>query len=152
VASVEIGPEVHYDKTKYRVISRDQNAGRIHSIKTDNSSFERQESFKYLKTVVIYQNSIQDVIESRLKPGNACYHSVQNILSSSLLSKNLKFTSQIYRTIILSVVLNDCETWSLIWREKVSLSVFENRKLHNEEHNDLHSSSSIVRVTKSRIM
>ena len=116
MASIEIGLEVNYDKIEYRVISRDQNAGRIHSIKTDNSSFEREETFKYLKTAPIYQNSIQDEIESRLKSGNACYHSVQNILSSSLLSKNLKFTSKIYRTIILSVVLNDCETWSLTLR------------------------------------
>jgi hypothetical protein len=56
-----------------------------------------------------------------------CYHSVQNVLSSSLLSKNLKI--RIYGTIILLVVLNGCETWSLTWREERRLKVFENRVL-----------------------
>jgi len=60
------------------------------NIKTDNSSFERVEEFKYFETTLTYQNSIQEEIKSRLKSGNASYHSVQNILSSSLLSKNLK--------------------------------------------------------------
>ena len=72
------------------IMSRDENAGRSHSIKTDNSFFERLEEFKYLGTNLTNQNSIQADIESKLKSGNACYHSVQNILSSSLLSKNLK--------------------------------------------------------------
>jgi hypothetical protein len=80
---------------------------------------------------------------------------VQNLLSSSLLSKNLKI--KIYRTRILSVVLYGCETWSLTWREERRLKVFENRvlwrvfgskrdevtgewrKLHNEELSDLYS-------------
>jgi len=68
------------------------------------------EEFKYLGTN-LNQNSIQEKIKSRLKSGNACYHLVQNILSSNLLSKNLKI--KIYRTIILPVVLYGCETWSL---------------------------------------
>ena len=59
--------------------------------------------------------------------GNACYYSVQNLLSSSLLSKNLKI--KIYRTIILPVVLYGCETWSLTMRDKRRLRVFENRVL-----------------------
>ena len=77
------------DKAKYMVKSRDQNAGRSHNIKIDNSSFERVEVFKYLGTTLTDQNPIQKEIKSRLKLGNACYHSVQN-LSSSLLSTNLK--------------------------------------------------------------
>jgi hypothetical protein len=76
----------------------------------DNSSIERVEEFKYLGTTLTNQNSIQEEIKSRLKLGKACYHSVQNLLSSSLLSKNLKI--KIYRTIILAVVLYGCETWS----------------------------------------
>jgi hypothetical protein len=60
---------------------RDQNAGRSHSIKTDNSFFERVEEFRYLETTLTHQNSIQEEIKSRLKSGNACYHSVQNSLS-----------------------------------------------------------------------
>ena len=78
-------------------------------MKTDNSSIERVEEFKYLGTTLIYKNSIQEEINSRLKLGNACYYSVQNPLSSSLLSKKLKI--KIYRNIILSIVLYGCETW-----------------------------------------
>jgi len=103
-----------------------------------------------------------------LKSGNACYHSVQNLLSSRLLSKNLKM--KIYRTVILPVVLYGYENWSLTLREERKLRVFENRvwrrifgprreeitgewrRLHNEELNDLYSSPNIVRVTKSRRM
>ena len=72
------------------VMSRDQNAGRIHSMKTDNSSFERMEEFKYLGTTLTNRNSIQEVIKSRLKSGNASYQPVQNLLSSSLLLENSK--------------------------------------------------------------
>ena len=69
------------------------------------------------KTLYVVGNSdIQEEIKSRLKSGNACYQSVQNLLSSSLLSKNTEI--KIYRTIILSVVLYGCETWSLTLREE----------------------------------
>ena len=67
------------------------------------------------------------LISSSLWLGNACYHSVQNVLSSRLLSKNLKIN--IYRTIILPVVLYACETWSLTLREERKLRVFENMVL-----------------------
>ena len=86
---------------------------------TDNSSFERVEQFKYLGTTLTYQNSIQEEIESRWKSGQ-----VQNILSSSLISKNLKI--QVHRTINLPVVLYGCETWSLTLKEERRLRVFEN--------------------------
>ena len=65
-------------------------AGRSHNIKIDNSAFERVEEFKYLGTTLKNENSIQEESKSRLKSGIACYHSVQNLLSSSLLSKFLK--------------------------------------------------------------
>ena len=102
---------------------------------------------------VTSQNSIAEEIKSRLRSGNACCHSVQNLSSSRLLSKNLKI--KIYRTIILPVVLNGLETWSLTLREERKLRVFENmvlrrifgprrdevtgdwRRLQNEELNDL---------------
>ena len=124
--------------------------------------------FQILETTLTNQNSIQEEIKSRLKSGNAWYQSVQNNLSSSLLSKNLKI--KIYRNIILPVALYGCETWSLTLREERRLRVFENmvlrriigpkrdeltgewRKVHNEELNDLYSSPSIVRVRKSRKM
>ena len=76
-------------------------------MKIDNSSIEREEEFKYLGTLT-NQNSIQEEIKSRLKLGNAYYYLVQNLLSSSLLSKNLKI--KIYRTIVLPVVLYGYET------------------------------------------
>jgi hypothetical protein len=93
---------------------------------------------------------------------------VQNLLSSHLLSKNVKI--KIYKTIILPVVLYGCETWSLTVKVEHKLRVFENRvlrrifgpkrdgvtggwrKLHNEEPHNLHSSSNIIRIIKSRRM
>src|SRR5215469_11694499 len=150
------------------VMSREANAGQGHSLKIDNSVIERVEEFKYLGVTLTDHNSIQEEIKSRFNLGNACYHSVQNLLSSRLLSKNLKI--KIYRTIILPVVLYGCETWSLTKREERRLSVFENRvlrrvfgpkrvevtgewrKLHNEELKDLYSLPNIVRVVKSRRM
>jgi hypothetical protein len=80
--------------------------------------------FKYLGTSLAKQNSIQEEIWSRLKSGNACYHSVQNLLSSSLLSKNIKI--HIHRTLILPVVLYGCETWSVTFYEYRPRE-FENR-------------------------
>jgi len=100
--------------------------------------------------------------------GNTFNHSVQNLLSSVLLSKNIKI--KIYRIIVLPVVLYGCETWSLTSKEECRLRVFENRvlrrifgpkrdevtgewrKLHNEELNELYSSPNIIRVIKLRIM
>jgi len=76
----------------------------------------------YLGTTLTNQNSIPEEIKSRLRSGNAGYHSVQNLLSSRLLSKNLKI--KIYRTIILPVVFYGCETWSLTLREERKLRVF----------------------------
>ena len=103
----EVGLDVNAEKTKYMVMSRDKNAGQNGNIQTGNKSFETVEQFKYLVTTLTYQNCIK----SRLKSGNACYHSVQNLLSSSLLSKNVNI--KIYRTKVLRVVLYGCETWSL---------------------------------------
>ena len=137
-------------------------------MKIDNSSIERVEEFKYLGTTLTDQNSIHEEIKRRLKLGNPCYYSVQNLLSSRLLFKNLKI--KIYRTIILPVVLYGCETWSLTLREERRMKVFENRvlrrvsgpkrdevteewrKLHNELLNDLYSLPNIVRLVKSRRM
>ena len=83
VASKDTGQEVTADKTQYMVMSRDQNAGRSHNIKSDNSSFSMVEQVKYFGATLTNQKSIQEEIKSRLKSGKACCQSVQNILSSS---------------------------------------------------------------------
>jgi len=85
------------------------------------------EEFKYLGPTLTNQNSIQEEIKSRLQSGNACYHLVPNLLSSSLLSKNLKI--KIYRTIIFPVVLYGRDPWSLTLKEELRQRVFENRVL-----------------------
>ena len=77
---------------------RDQNAGRIRNIKPDNSSFAMVEHFRYLGTNLTNQISIQEGNKCRLKSKNACYHSVQNLLFSSLLSKNIKI--KVHRTTV----------------------------------------------------
>jgi len=84
-ATSEIGLEVSAEKTKYMVMSPDQNAGRINSVRIDNSTFERVEGFRYLRTISTNQNSIAEEIKGRLRSENVCYHSVQNFLSSRLL-------------------------------------------------------------------
>jgi hypothetical protein len=89
-AAREIGLEVSADETKYMVMSRDQNAGRIHSVRTDNSTFERVEEFKYLGTNLTNQNSIAEEIKSRLRSGNACYHLVQNLFVFQVANQKFK--------------------------------------------------------------
>jgi len=106
-----------------------------HHIKIDNSSCEGVEEVKYLRTTVTNQNYIQEEIKSKLKSGNACSYSVQNLLSSSLLSKNLQI--KIYRTVILLVILYGRETWSLTLREERGLKVFENRVLRERGNKGL---------------
>jgi len=148
------------------VISRGQNTGRSHNIKTDKNSLEKVEDFEYLGKALTNQNSIQEAIKSGLKSDNACCYLVQNLLSSSFLSKNVNI--EIYRTIILPVVLCGCETWSHALREERRMRVFENRllrrifgpergeitgewrKLHNEELNGLYTPD--IRAIKSRRM
>ena len=94
-------------------------------IKMGSNSYEKVKMFKYFGSSFTNQNSIQEEIKCILKAGNSCYYSVQTLLSSRLLSKNLKI--KIYKTIILSVVLYGCETWSLTLREERRLRIFENR-------------------------
>jgi len=168
ITTKETGLKVNADKTKYLVMSRDQNAGQSHYIKENNCSFERVEDFKHLGTALMNQNSIQEEIKSRMKSGNACYNSVHNLLPSSLLSKNTKI--KIYRIIMLPVAWYGYETWSLTMREECRLRVFENRvlrrifgpkrdevtgewrKLNNKECNDLYCSANSLWVIKSRRM
>jgi hypothetical protein len=129
-ASKEVGLKANVEKTKYMLVSRDQNAGQNREIKTGNRSFENVSQFKYMGTTVSNQNLIQEEIKRRVNSGNARYHSVQNLLSSRL-SKNVKV--RIYTIINLSVVLYGCETWSLTVREEHKLRVFENRNIWTKQ-------------------
>jgi hypothetical protein len=147
-------------------MSRHPNSGQNQNIRIANESFESVAKFRYLGTTLTNQNDIHDEIKSRLNSGNACYYSVQNLLSARLISKNLKII--IYKTVILPLVLYGCETWSLTLREEHRLRVFENsvlrkifgpkreedgswRKLRNDEVHNLYSSPNIVRAIKLRM-
>jgi hypothetical protein len=103
-ASKEVGLEVNAEKTKYMLVSRCQKAGQRQSIKIGNRSFEDVENFKYLGTTLTDQNCIHEEIKSRLNSGNACYYSVQSLLSSRLLSRNVKV--KIYQLVCMSVKLS----------------------------------------------
>jgi len=87
-------------------MSRDHKAGRSHSTKIHNSTFERVEEFRYFVTTIKNQYSVQEVMKGRMNSGNACYHSVQNLLSSTLLSINLKMK---YGNIILPAFRMDAK-------------------------------------------
>jgi hypothetical protein len=150
------------------MLSHHQNVGQNHDKKIANRSFDNVAQFKYLGTTATNRNLIQEEIKRRLNSGNACYHSVQNLLSSCLPSKNIEI--RMYKTIITRFpsILYDCETRSLVLREEHRLRVLENRvlgriygpkrdevsggwrKLHNEELLNLYSLPTIIRMIKSR--
>jgi hypothetical protein len=130
-------------------------------MKIANRSFEDLAKFKYLGRKQTDQNCMYEEIKSRLNSGSACYRSVHSLLSSRLLSRNVKV--KIYKTILLPVVLYGCGTWSVTLREERKLRVFENRvlrrifgpkrdevtgewrKLHYGELHNLYSSTNIIR-------
>jgi hypothetical protein len=116
VAGKEIGLEVNAEKTEYMIIPRDQYAGQNNKITAGNNSFERVEQFIHMGRTLTNQNSIQKEINSTRMSGNACYHSVQNLLSSSLLPKNIRI--KIRRTVTLPLVLYGCDTRSLTLKKE----------------------------------
>jgi hypothetical protein len=156
--------EKNTEKTKYMLLSPHQEAGKNHNIKIANRSTKNVAQFKYLGTTVTNQNWIHK--EINLSFSNACYHSVQTLLSSCMLSKQIKI--KIYKTIILPVVLYGCDSWLQILRFE-RLRVFENmvlrgifgqkrkeiiwwRKMHNEKLLNLYSLPNIIITIKSQRM
>jgi hypothetical protein len=159
--SKDVGLGVNPEKNKYMLITCYQTAGQKHSTKIVSRSFEEVAKFKYLGTTLTDQNCMHKEMKSRLNSGNACYHFVQSLLSSRLLSRNIRVKT--YKTIILPAVLYGCETWSLTLKEEHRLRVFENRvlrrtfipqrdevvgkwrRLHSVELHNLYSSPNIIR-------
>ena len=107
-ASKDIGLDVNSEKTKYMITSRHQNVTQNQNIVIGNLSFENVEKFRYLGVTVTNTNDIREEIKCRIIMGNACYYSLEKILSSHLLSKKLKVKT--YKTIILPVLLYGCQT------------------------------------------
>jgi hypothetical protein len=105
---------------KYMTMSHHPNSGQNQNIRITNELFEKVAKFNYLGTTLTHGNNIHDEIKSKLNLGNACYYSVQNLLSSHLISKILNI--KIYKTVIFPL---GCETWSLTLREEHRLRVFE---------------------------
>jgi hypothetical protein len=120
-----------YCEQNLRPDSSYQNEELNHTSIIAKRSFKNVTKFKYLRRTVRNQNLIHEEIKCRLNLGNTCYHSFQNLLSSHLLSKNIRI--KIYKTIILPVVLYGCEIWSLAIREEHRLKVFDNRVLRKND-------------------
>jgi hypothetical protein len=104
--------EINIEKAIYMLLCPHPNAGQNQDIRVANRALENVSQIKYLGTIVTNQNIIEEEIKMRLNSGNAWYHSVHSLLSSRLLSENLKIS--IHDTIILPVVLCGCDTCSLI--------------------------------------
>jgi hypothetical protein len=78
----DVGLQINAEKTKYTIMSHHQNSGQNQNIRIANELFEYVAKFKYPRMTITNENDIHDEIKSRLNSGNACYHSVQNLLSS----------------------------------------------------------------------
>ena len=125
-SSKDICPDLNAEKTKYMLMSCEETAGQNNIKKMGNKSTERVGELKYLGTAPTNQNCNREGIKCRLNSGHVCYCSVQNRLSASLLSKNIKI--EIYRTIISTVVLYGYETLSFTLKEKHRPRMLKKRK------------------------
>ena len=165
-SSKDIGLVVNFEKTKYMITSRHSNVIQNKNIVITDLSFEKCGKVQISRSNSNRYKYMREEIKLRINMGNACYYSLEKILSPRLLSKKLKVKT--FKTIILPVVLYICETWSLSLREEHRLRVFENkvlrkifgakkhettrewRKLDKAELHALYSSRNIIRSLKSR--
>jgi hypothetical protein len=134
------------------LMSHNQKTWQKHSTELVNRSFEDVTKFKYLGTTLTDQNCTHEEIKSRLNMGNASYHLVQSLLSSHLLSRNVKV--KIYKTIILPVVLWGClrtGCWRVLGPKRDEVKE-EYRKLHSGKLHNLYSLLDIISQIKSRRM
>ena len=122
-SSEEICPDLNAEKTKYMLMSCEENAGQNHIKKMGNKFTERVEELKYLETAPTNQNCNHEGTKCRLNCGSVCYCSVQNLLSACLLSKNIK--TEICRTIVLPVVVYRCETLSFTLKAEHRVRMFK---------------------------
>jgi hypothetical protein len=99
------------------IMSRYPNSGQNQNVRIANESFETVAKFKYLGTTLTNQNDFHDEIKSRLYSGNACSYSVQNILSSLLLSKNMKI--KVYKTVILQLCCMGAKLGLSLWGRNI---------------------------------
>jgi sorting nexin-29 len=88
-ANKEVGLEVNQEKTKYMIMSRSHKIGQNHGLNIVNRSFEDVAKFKHLGATMTDQICMHEEIKSRLNSGNACHHSVQSLLYSLLLYRNV---------------------------------------------------------------
>jgi hypothetical protein len=103
-------------------MSRYPNSGQNQNIRIANESFENVAKFKYLGTTLTNQNDIRDEIKNRLNSGNACYHPVQNLLSSRLISKNLKI--KIYKTVMCRLCCMGAKLGLSLWGRNIDYKGF----------------------------
>jgi hypothetical protein len=118
-----VGQKVIADKTKYMLMSRRQNAGHNHNVRTPSRAFESLAKCRCLGSTETNENCTHEEMESRLNSENALYRSVQNLLFSRLLSTNIKV--QMYKALFLPVVLDWYESWSLTLGEEHRMWVWE---------------------------
>ena len=121
-ACKDIGLAVNTRKTKYMKVECYRGLLASEHITVVSNTNKQVKTSKYLGSLLTIQNSIQEEIKCRLKERNSCYYSVQTLLSSRLLSKNMKI--KIYKAIILPVMLYGCKTW-----EECRLKLFKSRIL-----------------------
>jgi hypothetical protein len=111
----EVGLEVYPEKTKYMFVSCQQNAGQNHNLLIANTFFENVAKFKYCRTAVANQKCIHEEIKGILNLVDACYHSVQSLLSSHLLSKNSLHNEELHSMYTSSNIIRVIKSRNMRW-------------------------------------